>query len=103
MSIVEIKVGLHRYIITLLRLSIWLSISQYESRLRIIEARSLAGTAALALLPYAVPSVTVAVVAHGFYKFGKFHQGGCGAGEESRGAEAAGPSEENKAGEGEEN
>ena len=52
LSIVEIKVGLHRYIITLLRLSIWLSISQYESRLRIIEARSLAGTAALALLPY---------------------------------------------------
>ena len=40
LSIVEIKDGLHRYIITSLRLSIWLSISsQYKSRLRIIEAR----------------------------------------------------------------
>ena len=40
LSIVEIKAGLHLYIITSLRLSIWLSVSsQYKSRLRIIEAR----------------------------------------------------------------
>ena len=39
-SVVEIKDGLHCYIITSLRLSIWLSVSsQYKSRLRIIEAR----------------------------------------------------------------
>ena len=67
------------------------------------KAATLVGIAALALLPYAVPAVTVAVGAHGFYKFGKFHPRGCGAAEESRGAAAAGPSEENKAGQGEEN
>ena len=36
------------------------------------KAATLAGTAALALLPYAVPAVTVAVGAHGFYKVGRF-------------------------------
>ena len=36
------------------------------------KAATLAATAALSLLPYAVPAVTVAVGAHGFFKFGKF-------------------------------
>ena len=38
----------------------------------LFKAAILAGKAALALLPYAVPAVTVTVGAHGFYKFGKF-------------------------------
>ena len=36
------------------------------------KAAAFAGTAALSFLPYAVPAMTVAVGAHGFYKFGKF-------------------------------
>ena len=36
------------------------------------KVATLAATAALSLLPYAVPAVTVAVGAHGFFKFGKF-------------------------------
>ena len=38
----------------------------------LFKAATLAATAALSLLPYAVPAVTVAVGAHGFFKFGKF-------------------------------
>ena len=36
------------------------------------KAAAFAGTAALSFLPYAVPAMTVAVGAHGFYKFGKY-------------------------------
>ena len=38
----------------------------------LFKAATLAATAALSLLPYAVPAVTVAFGAHGFFKFGKF-------------------------------